>query len=124
MHIRHWKKRRFPYNPEPPRIQRFAQENNAPHAQFRVIYIAPTKKHPEPQYIRSGCQCAACIVYLQQIARYNPERFHAMCAPWPTCNCQTCNDRRERGNSFSRKSLPEHVHTRRNLAKSFGNWRG
>lgn len=104
MKARKWRKRNYQYNPSKPKVLRFGPNRSAPHAQYQAIESKDGTTY-------RGCACTACRVYLQAIAKLNPDRFHSMITP-------------PERNFFNNKSLPEHVHRRRLLAYSIGTWRG
>lgn len=110
MHVRKWKKTHYPYNPVKPKVIRFGPNQDAPHAQQKWVWLYnPEIKDLELKLV--GCKCKACNAYYDLIKTLNPKRYNELFAE---------PDKK----FFHPESLPEHVHRRRNLAKSIGSWRG
>lgn len=82
-------------------VKRFAHVDNRPRAGF---------KNPVEGQTEQVTYTKADRKYLILIKKLNPERFKLL--------TQEVEDK-----FFRNKSLPDHVHTRRNLAKSIGKWR-
>jgi hypothetical protein len=112
-----------------PKIIRFGPKRDSPHAQARNILVPYNEDNPQHSglplvkahdregnavtgvLISAGCTCTACFASLRLLSQYNPKRFKELVYPTEI-----------QGFMFG-KSLPEHVHVRRRLSYSIGNWR-
>jgi hypothetical protein len=94
MHVRKWKARRFPYNPNKPKIMAFqglavSASHSQPHKQWKYVFREYGKREMREreqagktlqagELIFSGCECKACYVYYHYIFCNNRARFDAM----------------------------------------------
>lgn len=118
MHVTKWKQRRFPYNPNKPKIMRFASSVQ-PHARVKVKcgeYVSKRTGKVTEQYTTVPCDCSACQK-ARDITGHPAHKAHDKETDvyfWEPCDCLKCKPNPS-VNFFRVNKLPEHVHVRRRL---------